>query len=75
MFVVKLFRNGTRDPDQVEFYSTDSPVVKRVEDATFPDVEHQIEICVDNRSEMIDIYHGDQVFIENAQGVTIHSIR
>lgn len=75
MFVVKLFRNGTRDPDQIEFYSTDSPVVKRVEDKKNPSLRHQIEVSVDNRSEHIDIFNGDQVFIENAEGVTIHSIR
>ena len=75
MFIVKLFRNGTRDPDQVEFYSTESPIVKRVEDPKYPNLTHQIEISVNNQSEDIDVMVGDQVYIENAEGVTIHSIR
>lgn len=72
MFVVKLFRGGARNPEQVEFYSTDSPVVKRVDQEK---VTHQVEISVNNKSENIDIMEGDQVFIENAEGITIHSIR
>jgi len=72
VFVVKIFRGGTRSPEQIEFYSTDTPVVVDVDDVS---ITHQIEISYGNRADLVDVEKGDVVFIENSDGITIHSIR
>ena len=75
MFIVKLFRGGTRNPRQIEFYTTPTPVIKPMVNGENPGILHQVEIPIQNKSEMIDVMEGDVCFIENADGVTIHSIR
>ena len=72
MFIVKIFRGGTRHPEQIEFYSNPTPVVIQTDNGP---IRNQVEIMVDNVVDLIDIHEGDVVFIENAEGVTIHSIR
>jgi len=73
MFTVKIFRNGTRSPTRVEFYSTPTPHVDTIEDGG--KATHEIEVAIEGPSQKVPIFEGDAMFIENEIGTTLFSVR